>query len=411
VTDKGRPSGRGGVSAPGEAGVGERNGSPGKGKRGGLSGPGTLAAEKPGKPGKQRRGALSSPGDLPAPDGANATATISAALAGGDLGGRSLAEYATSYGLKPASARPGVFSYLRQLWQRRHFIVGFATARNVAMYTEAKLGQLWQVLTPLLNAAVYYLIFGILLNTKRGVPDYISFLVTGIFVFNFTQRSLIIASRVIHDSLPLIRALHFPRACLPLGYVIIELQQLLISFGVLFVIILVAGEPLTWYWLLIIPVLLLQTFFNVGVGMLLARWGAGFDDVSQLLPFIVRTWMYTSGVLFSIQALGLTAKNVLANHPHITYLLQINPAAVYITLIRNALLAKERASMPGALPYNAAKCAQYRFAPSLNVTNSAYCHAIVSTTDLWLYAVGWAVVAAVIGFLVFWQAETRYGRG
>ncbi len=32
--------------------------------------------------------------------------------------------------------------------------MGFATARNIAMYTEAKLGQLWQVLAPLLNAGV-----------------------------------------------------------------------------------------------------------------------------------------------------------------------------------------------------------------------------------------------------------------
>ena len=94
------------------------------------------------------------------------------------------------------------------------------------MYTEARLGQLWQVLTPLLNAGVYYLIFGLLLSTNRGVPDYISFLVTGVFVFNFTQRAFITSSQVIRDTLPLIRALYFPRACLPLGYVLIELQQL-----------------------------------------------------------------------------------------------------------------------------------------------------------------------------------------
>src|SRR5437773_3168057 len=81
-----------------------------------------------------------------------------------------LADLAARYRLRPSAARPGVFVYARQLWERRHFIVGFATARNVAMYTEARLGQLWQVLTPLLNAAVYYLIFGIILDTSRGVP-------------------------------------------------------------------------------------------------------------------------------------------------------------------------------------------------------------------------------------------------
>ena len=50
------------------------------------------------------------------------------------------------------------------------------------MYTEARLGQLWQVLTPLLNAAVYYLIFGIILDTSRGVPNFPAFLITGIFM-------------------------------------------------------------------------------------------------------------------------------------------------------------------------------------------------------------------------------------
>ena len=79
-----------------------------------------------------------------------------------------LAELAARYRLRPSAARPGVFAYAGQLWARRHFIVGFATARNVAMYTEARLGQLWQVLTPLLNAAVYYLIFGLILDTSRG---------------------------------------------------------------------------------------------------------------------------------------------------------------------------------------------------------------------------------------------------
>jgi hypothetical protein len=156
--------------------------------------------------------------------------------------GQSLAELAAEYKLRPSAARPSVFAYAGQLWARRHFIMGFATARNIAMYTEARLGQLWQVLTPLLNAAVYYLIFGIILDTSRGVPNFLAFLITGIFIFNFTQRAFITSSRVIVDSLPLIRALPFPRASLPIGYVLIELQQLVFSMIVLTAIV-AAGHP------------------------------------------------------------------------------------------------------------------------------------------------------------------------
>ena len=391
---------RGRLSAPGELG-----------KQGSLSGPGGLQGN--GSPAGPATATEAAPPVGPAaPDPAGA----------GIPPGERLADYAKRYRLEPASARPPVLKYLRLLWQRRQFITGFATASNVAMYSEARLGQLWQVLTPLLNAAVYFLIFGVLLGINRGVPGYIPFLVTGIFVFNFTQRSCMTSSVVMRQNLPLIRALPFPRGCLPLGYVLIELQQLVLSFAVLFVIILAYGEPFTWYWFLTPAILALQTLFNVGCGFILARWGAGFDDVSQLLPFIMRTWFYASGVIFSISTtLALIPGKVLYNHPHLAYLLQINPAAVYITLIRNALLQDQRTSMPGYHPYNAVRCAMYGNPVKFHIPSdvfaskviyySSYCHPVVSTPALWGYAVAWAVVAVVAGFFFFWQAETRYGRG
>jgi teichoic acid transport system permease protein len=238
------------------------------------------------------------------------------------------------------------------------------------------------------------------------VPNFLAFLITGIFVFNFTQRAFITTSRVMPDSLPLIRALPFPRACLPIGYVLIELEQLVMSMIVLAVIVLASGEPLTWYWLLALPALALQAVFNIGMGLSLARLGAGADDFSQLLPFLVRTWLYASGVMFSIQTIGS-----LRHHPTITYLLQINPAAVYIGLIRNSILQSQRIGWPGSKPYSATNCALYHTGKKPFLEYSAYCHGAVPMNALWLWGIGWAIVALVVGFVFFWQAETRYGRG
>jgi teichoic acid transport system permease protein len=177
------------------------------------------------------------------------------------------------------------------------------------------------------------------------------------------------------------------------------------SMIVLTAIVLGSGEPLTWYWLLALPALALQTVFNMGMALFLARLGSGADDFGQLMPFLVRTWMYTSGVMFSIQTISTLKK-----HPTLTYILQINPAAVFISLVRNAILKSERQAWPGSQPYNAAKCALYDF-KGTNLENSAYCHGTVTMNQLWLYGAGWAIVALVIGFVFFWQAETRYGRG
>jgi teichoic acid transport system permease protein len=297
----------------------------------------------------------------------------------------SLAEFATGYGLKQSAARPPLGSYVRQLWQRRHFIWAFASAKNIAMYTESRLGQVWQVLTPLLNAAVYYLIFGLLLNTSRGLPHntFIPFLVAGVFIFTFTQRSVNSGAKSVGDNLSLIRALHFPRASLPLAYTIIELQQLLVSMVVLFVIVLGFGEPLTLNWLLLVPVLIMQLTFNVGISLALARIGAFNRDIQQLLPFILRTWLYFSGIIYSLS--GLMKSSKIHEHPWIGHILEANPAYVYVELSRLALLDSYR----------------------------GYVHQKLNepTMHLWWYGAAWAVVMFVVGFWFFFRAEERYGRG
>ena len=200
----------------------------------------------------------------------------------------------------------------------------------------------------------------------------------------------------LEEEFALIRALHFPRACLPLAYVLVEFQQSLVSMLVLFAIVLGTGEPLTWYWLFLVPVLAMQATFNMGAALILARVGAGAQDVTQLIPFLTRIWRYFCGVMYSIAALPVAipswAKTALAG----------NPAATYITLTRQSLLASQRAAEPGAKPYNFAKC---------KAGLPQYCHAPLSTLHIWEAAIGWAVLALAIGIVYFWRAEARYGRG
>ena len=72
-------------------------------------------------------------------------------------------------------------------------------------------------------------------------------------------------------------------------------------------------------------------------------------------------------------------------------------------------MATERANAPGAKPYSAAACKL--FSVTKNPPLQAYCHPTVTTGELWLAGIGWAVVTLVAGVLYFWRAETRYGRG
>lgn len=282
---------------------------------------------------------------------------------------------ATKYGLTVSGARPGLFEYIRQLWGRRHFIMAFSRAKLTAQYSQAKLGQLWQVATPLLNALVYYLIFGLILGTRKGMTQevFIPFLVTGVFVFTFTQSSVMAGVRAISGNLGLVRALHFPRASLPISFSLQQLQQLLFSMIVLAVVAVAFGSYPGPSWLLIIPALMMQFLFNTGLAMIMARLGSKTPDLAQLMPFVMRTWMYASGVMFSIPVMLKDKPDWIAN------VLQYNPAAIYMDLIRFALIDGYGSEN---LP-----------------------------SHVWVVALGWAVLVGVVGFVYFWKAEERYGRG
>lgn len=271
-------------------------------------------------------------------------------------------------GLQRAGARVPVDEYTRRLWNRRWFVAAYSTASNGVGYEGSRLGQAWQVLTPLLHIGVYYLIFGLLLHTNRGVPNFIAFLSVGVFVFSFCTTSLVSGAKAITTNLGLVRALPFPRAVLPLSTTLVAFQQLVYSVIVLVPILLISGEPLSLKWVELVPAVLLQAMFCLGLALAVARLGATLPDTTQILPFFSRIWMYLSGVMFSIPVF------IQGHSAAVGWVLTYNPGSVYVQLARGALLA-----------------------------------GFSSSPATWLLGFAWGAGTLSTAYLYFWRGEERYG--
>jgi teichoic acid transport system permease protein len=294
------------------------------------------------------------------------------AVAASDTGA-SLRDLARRHGLGAAGRLPSLPEYARQIWAYRHFIWEFAGAKVSANLGTTRLGMVWQVLTPLFNAAVYYLIFGVLINTKRDVANFIPYLCIGVFIFGYTQSVVQAGVQSITGNLGLIRALHFPRASLPISVALIEARNMIASMIVLCTIVLVSGERVTVEWLLLIPALILQTIFNAGLALLVSRLGSKLHDLKQLIPFIMRVWLYGSAVIYPVTNF--------TEHLHgwKLYLVEANPMLVFIELMRHALMENIKLAGP--------------------------------PVRIWIEAVIWTVLVGTLGFVYFWRGEKGYGRG
>lgn len=257
--------------------------------------------------------------------------------------------------------------YVRDLWSRRSYIKSESFNELRSRQVTNVLGNLWHLLNPLLTIGVYFLVFGLILKSSRGVEHFLLFLTVGLFVFQLGQKSTIDGARSVITNKGLIKAIKFPRAMLPLTSTYTEVLASIPTFAVAYLVALGSGVGPTWRWLMLPPLIALMTFFNAGTAMVAARLTTHFADTVQILPFVFRLLLYLSGVIFSVDA--YVDGNTLLNT-----LFTLNPYYCFIQLGRWSIMA-------GNLQ-----------------------------TDLLVSAVGWAAVMFVGGFLWFRAAEETYAR-
>jgi teichoic acid transport system permease protein len=271
--------------------------------------------------------------------------------------------------LRVVGRRPGLGTYITDVWRHRAFMWGLATAGVRASSGNDKLGNFWLVLSPLMNGLVYFLIFGMLLGTRHGIPNFVGYLVIGVFLFMYTSRGINEGAKAITSNRKLIQTLNFPRAVLPIATVLQQLLALGVSLLAMLAIILLIPpwEGISWRWLLVIPAVALQTLFNAGMILLFSRLMHRTSDIANMLPFVLRGWLYLSGVFYAASRFD--------HHPTLHAIFELNPAHAFLTLVRDSVL-----------------------------------YGRVSDLSVWLVAVGWSIPVAVLGFILFWRAEETYAR-
>ena len=200
------------------------------------------------------------------------------------------------------TARPSPRAYLREAWRRREFAIAVPAQDLRAQNMDTALGQLWHLVNPALLVGVYFLVFGLVIDTRRGVDNFLGFLIVGIVVFHLTQRVTLEASVSITQNFGLIRSIQFPRLLLPAASVNGQTAAFVPALALALVAVLATGDLPTLRWLLLPAVLVAQYAFNFGVALLVARLGASMRDLRQILPHLFRLLFYGSGVIFSVDA-------------------------------------------------------------------------------------------------------------
>ncbi|MCH8565420.1 ABC transporter permease [Nesterenkonia sp. LB17] len=283
-------------------------------------------------------------------------------------------------GLIRVGARPRLFGYIREIWSFRHFLYYDSHSRVASANSYDSLGRVWMILNPMFMGCAYFFIFGLLLQTGRGIDNFIGYLIIGVFTFRFFTTAVSGGSNAIAGNQKVVQAFNFPRACLVISTTVRELFSSLPMFFVMALLVLTIGDmkldgaasiptALSWHWLLFFPCIGLALMVMLGWSLALARAVNAHNDVKHVIGFGTRILFYTSAVFFSPERWSNIGADWLVT------VMNLNPLFCVLDIIRHAWL------------YDG-------FADPAR----------------WIVLASWAVGSLLIGFLIFWQGEESYGK-
>jgi teichoic acid transport system permease protein len=192
--------------------------------------------------------------------------------------------------------------YLRSLWSRRTFISEFSRSELRNQNYGSVLGQLWLVVNPLLLSGVYFLLIYVIGGSSDA--DRFGHLTASLFLFYLIANSLTGGVKAITSGQRLILNTSFPRIMLPISATVIALFRFIPTLVVFGAIHIFLDLPYSWNLLWAFPVFLIALVLALGLSILISSINVYFRDIASMLPYLTRSLLYLSPVLYEASSLS-----------------------------------------------------------------------------------------------------------
>jgi len=240
-------------------------------------------------------------------------------------------------------ARPGsvqlVVEGLREIWSRRQLARYLVQADMIKHGANTVLGNIWWVLDPLLQMAIYVIFVSVIL--KRGGADYPLFVFAAILPWKWFSTSLNDAIGSVTTREAIIKQVKFPTIVLPLAATASGVVSF--AFGMIPLIgmmIFFYADRLTVFLLYLVVIGFVQFFFTLSLCIVCAAVNVFFRDLSNLARHLLRLWFYLSPALYATKDLDPGKYGVIAE------LYKLNPWVPLFESYHNVIYA-DASGKPG----------------------------------------------------------------
>ncbi len=219
------------------------------------------------------------------------------------------------------------------IWTYRSFIYGSVKREFQSRYRNSLLGAAWTVINPLAMIVVYTLIFTQIMRAKLpGIESqyaYSIYLCTGVLTWGYFAEIVTRSQNVFIENANLIKKINFPRLCLPVVIVANASLNFLIIFGLFTLFLTFSGSFPGFVYLALIPLLIIQVAFSIGLGMTLGVLNVFFRDVGQFFSVVIQFWFWLTPIVYPAAILPDSVRGYLAYNPMVNLMVAYQDVVVY----------------------------------------------------------------------------------
>ena len=219
---------------------------------------------------------------------------------------------------------------IKEIYEYRTMISSLIKRDLRGRYKGSVLGFAWTFLNPLLQLAVYTVVFSHIM--RAGIEDYYLFLFVALIPWIFFNASVSGGTTCIISQKDMVSKIYFPREILPIAHVTCQLVNMLLSFVVVFAVLLISGKGMSLKALAYLPIIIIAEYLlAISIALIVSALTVYLRDLEHIIVIITMAWQFLSPVMYSIDMVPENMRD----------LFNLNPMTPIIVAYRDILYYKK----------------------------------------------------------------------
>lgn len=189
-----------------------------------------------------------------------------------------------------------IINDIRKYW---HYSIVAARAQLESEVANSYLNWIWWVLEPLCMMVIYAIIFGQVFGMR--MENYAVFIFIGVTLYDFFSKSVKSSIKIIKRNKQIVSKVYIPKYILVMSELFVSGFKMLVCLGVIFVMMVFTGMPVTWHVLWMVPILIDLYLFTFAVCTFMSHFGVFVEDLANAVNIILKFLFYFTGIFYSIQ--------------------------------------------------------------------------------------------------------------